>query len=246
MDILQFIGIIGIPAVALIVSSISYYKTNRMSKKVNSKDYEISENLKYELMQLIAVLKSLDSKAALSPGLNVKADYLPEINEISKLVISPSYLVFLRSIDNEKDRSWVDLNIHYLVIRGNEMSRSEVRQFSNRVLDLIKNTTSLKNTLNLDVFNLMKEFCDMKGAVPKYEEKEAKNDNEMFSLFLSYLRNNGVDDPDVNVFYGVVNGDEELLKQALNAGGNPNITDKAIIKKYKDLYLSFIEELKKK
>ena len=142
MSILGFIGQIAIPVLALLVSGFSFYLTNRMNKKVNKKDYEISENLKYELLQLIAALRALDAKAVISPHVNEKVDYSQELQVISNLRMSPGYLVFLHAIDNDKDRFWVDFNIQYLSIIGHKLPMQDIRMFSNRLLDLLKNKTN--------------------------------------------------------------------------------------------------------
>ena len=101
MTALDIIGQVALPSLALIVSGISFYLTNRMNKKVNKKDYEISENLKYEILKLIAALRSLDAKAVLSVHINQKIDYSPEIKIISDLRVSPGYLIFLHSINDD-------------------------------------------------------------------------------------------------------------------------------------------------
>ena len=89
-----------------------------MNRKVNRKDYEISENLKYELLRLVAALRSLDAKAVISPHVEGKMDYTQEIGVISELRMSPGYLVFLHSINNDDDRFWIDFNIQMLFFQG--------------------------------------------------------------------------------------------------------------------------------
>ena len=63
--ILDLISII-VSGFAIIISSYFAQIANRMNKKVNEKDYEISEQLKYDLLKLVATLRFYDSKAALS------------------------------------------------------------------------------------------------------------------------------------------------------------------------------------
>lgn len=240
MSTIEFISQIAVPALALVVSGLSFYLTNRMNKKVNRKDYEISENLKYELLRLVAALRSLDAKAVISPHVEGKMDYTQEIGVISELRMSPGYLVFLHSINNEDDRFWIDFNIQMLSITGNDLSMHEIRMFSNRILDIVKNKTNLKGILDLEMMELMKEFCEMKGAAPEYKEvKEEDAAEELFKAFVFHLVEEGNDDPDVLVWHAVLYDNTDLLKQALELGGRPNSTKRDIIDKYKDNFQKF-------
>lgn len=241
MNILEFIGQIAVPALALIVSGLSFYLTNRMNKKVNRKDYEISENLKYELLKLIAALRALDAKAVMSPHVNKTMDYSQEIQVISNLRMSPGYLVFLHSINNDDDRFWIDFNIQLLSVVGKEMSMQDIRKFSNRLLDLLKNKTNLQGILDLEVLDLMKEFCEMKGTAPEFNDNNSESSfDKKFKTYIEALVKQGNSDPDVLVWYGVLFSDTEILEKALKDGGRPNITQEEIIKKYKQVYDSIV------
>jgi hypothetical protein len=245
MSLLEIIGQIAVPALALIVSGVSFYLTNRMNRKVNRKDYEISENLKYELLRLIAALRSLDAKAVLSPHLKGKMDYSQEIKVISELRVSPGYLVFLHFITNDDDRFWIDFNIHFLSVEGNNMSMKDIRKFSNRIINILKNKTDLKGILDLEVLDLMKEICDMKGTAPQYEEEKVEDkEPPIFDSFINYLVSNGNSDPDVKVWYGVLYNNTEVLKQALDAGGNSKSTQQEIVDKYKSEFETFLQAVK--
>ena len=244
MSTIEFISQIAVPALALVVSGLSFYLTNRMNKKVNRKDYEISENLKYELLRLVAALRSLDAKAVISPHVEGKMDYTQEIGVISELRMSPGYLVFLHSINNDDDRFWIDFNIQMLSITGNDLSMHEIRMFSNRILNVVKNKTNLKGILDLEMIELMKEFCEMKGTAPEYKEvKEEDAADELFKAFVSHLVSEGNDDPDVLVWFAVLHDNTDLLKQALDSGGRPNSTRQDIIDKYKDDFQNFKDGL---
>lgn len=55
---------------------------------------------------------------------------------------------------------------------------------------------------------------------------------ELLKLKLQYLKDSGVVDPNIDLFLAVINNDTELLKIALEQGGDPNITDNDLLKKY--------------
>ena len=242
MNIIEFIGQIAVPVLALIVSGISFYLTNRMNKKVNKKDYEISENLKYEIMKLIAALRSMDAKAVLAPHFKQAMDYKQEIDILSKLQTSPGYLLFLHSVASDDDRMMLDLTMKMLVINGNAMNRQDIRISANRILDFIKNKTNFRDTLDVDVIALLDDLCDMRGTAPEFDESTVKQDNVKLKDFFEYLIKNGNTDPDVLLFYSIFVNDKELTEKAINLGASLNVTDKELIERYKKEYNAFCQK----
>lgn len=241
MNILQFTLQLTVSIIALIVSGVSFYLTNRMNKKVNKKDYEISENLKYELMKLIAALRFMDAKAALTVHFKQKMDYSREIDILADLQTSPGYLLFLKSIENDDERMLLDINMKMLVIDGNTISKDDIRSLTKRILYTIRNKTNLKGTLDIDVIALLNNFCTMRGAAPELSEKDKKPSaqSQVFCMFIQHLVEQGNTDPNVLLFYAVFTENEDLLSAALASGANPNTTDIELIKKYQKEYNDF-------
>lgn len=242
MNIIEFTGQIAVPVLALLVSGISFYLTNRMNKKVNKKDYEISENLKYEIMKLIAALRSMDAKAVLAPHFKQAMDYKQEIDILSQLQTSPGYLLFLHSVVNDDDRMMLDLAMKMLIINGNSMNRKDIRIFANRILSFIKNKTNFKDVLDIDVIALLDDLCDMRGTSPEFDESTVKQDNVKLKDFFEYLIKNGNTDPDVLLFYSIFVNDKELTEKAINLGASLNVTDKELIERYKKEYNAFCQK----
>ena len=242
MNIIEFTGQIAVPVLALLVSGISFYLTNRMNKKVNKKDYEISENLKYEIMKLIAALRSMDAKAVLAPHFKQAMDYKQEIDILSQLQTSPGYLLFLHSVANDDDRMMLDLAMKMLIINGNSMNRKDIRIFANRILNFIKNKTNFKDVLDIDVIALLDDLCDMRGTSPEFDESTVKQDNVKLKDFFEYLIKNGNTDPDVLLFYSIFVNDKELTEKAINLGASLNVTDKELIERYKKEYNAFCQK----
>lgn len=54
-----------------------------------------------------------------------------------------------------------------------------------------------------------------------------------FYQFLRALRDQGIKDPDVNLFIAVFEGNTEQLKQAIDQGANVNITDTELVARYR-------------
>lgn len=241
MDILQFTLQLTVSIIALIVSGVSFYLTNRMNKKVNKKDYEISENLKYELMKLIAALRSMDAKAVLTVHFKQKMDYSREIDILADLQTSPGYLLFLNSIENDDERMLLDTYMKILVIDGNTMSKDDIRILTNKILDSIRYKANLKATLDIDVIALLNDLCTMRGTAPELSEKDKKPSakSQMFSMFIQHLVEQGNTDPNVLLFYAVFTENKDLVDEAIASGANPNTRDIELIKKYQKEYDDF-------
>jgi hypothetical protein len=52
---------------------------------------------------------------------------------------------------------------------------------------------------------------------------------------LVWLRSQGINDPNVDVFYGVIIEDMEILKKGLEKGADPSVTKAQILSKYEQL-----------
>lgn len=72
------------------------------------------------------------------------------------------------------------------------------------------------------------------GAKPKSEST--------FPDFVTYLRAQGIKDPDVDLFWSVISGDKTIAQDALNRGAKLNVTETELISRYHDLWNKFNEE----
>ena len=59
-----------------------------------------------------------------------------------------------------------------------------------------------------------------------------------FYKVLRFLEENGRGDPNVSLFLGVLTGDTDLTKQAVDEGASINVTDNALI----NYHLGFLEK----
>ena len=57
---------------------------------------------------------------------------------------------------------------------------------------------------------------------------------ELFSKILKYLKEKGIDDPNIDMFLAVEKGDTAALHKAVENGADVNITDSELIQKYQD------------
>ena len=217
--------------IAIIVSCVSLIITTRMENKINSKEFEMAENIKYDIIHLIAVIRAIDAKVLLAPQVDQTVDLTPEIGELAKIRMNPSYMYFLASINDEEDRFWVQLNTNMLVVTGSSYQIYEIRLFCNRMLNLLKDYVDFDSANNVELNKLVPLICDMKGLT-EFEKK----DSQKFYQLLDSLHNQGIDDPDVDLFYAVIHNDTVLTQNALNRGANIKVKDYEIIEKYKEIY----------
>ena len=58
--------------------------------------------------------------------------------------------------------------------------------------------------------------------------------DELFERILRYLKEIGIDDPNIDLFLSVIEDDVDKARKALDNGANPNVTDYQIINRYQD------------
>ena len=100
MDIIEKIIL---PLIAIILSVIALICTNRLQRDISSKEYELSENLKSDILQFISVLQSIKSKSELGRNLSFPISFKEEQSTIANLLTTPGYLLIQNSINNKAD-----------------------------------------------------------------------------------------------------------------------------------------------
>lgn len=94
-----------------------------LTKQINSKEYQLNENLKETAVQIIAVVRSIDAKVALtldnnklSYGKDYKLEFSYEIKLLAGILSSPSYILFLKAIVDDELRYNMELYLQKLYI----------------------------------------------------------------------------------------------------------------------------------
>lgn len=212
---------------------------NMLTEKINSKEYQMSENLKYELLKVVADLKSIETKASIEHIMFMSMDYSKEVEDIKTLRTSPGYLLYLNSIGNEEYRQFLDLALLMLTHPTDAFTAEHRRGFSHYALDILRNKTNL-DSISTDVGVLVEELCDMEIVAPQYKTQEA---NGSLELFLKYLMDEKtINDVDVLFFFGRISNDTILLNQATKEGANTKITILEIIERYRTEYYQFAKD----
>lgn len=149
-----------------------------LTKQINSKEYQLKENLKETAVQIITVVRSIDAKAALALE-NEKStnkeeyhiDYSNEINLLSKILSSPSYIIFLKDIKEDEKRYYMEYYLHRLVLKISSKIEvadfSKIRSWARLILQQLNYYKVASHINNPELCRLIDELCVMKGVMTK-------------------------------------------------------------------------------
>lgn len=180
-------------------------KTNVLTERLNSKEYQISENLKFDLIELVAVLRAIDSKAMTALFVdNYEIDYSNELQMLKNIQTRPGYLVFLHSIESDRERKKVEIYVQNFIdyfLSSPTTSSTDIRQQVHKILDYIGNA-DLKGSLNMDFEDLLNDLCLTETVFHFRDEYVEVEHEERYCDFVRYLLHvKCYDDPDLEYFY---------------------------------------------
>ena len=229
---------------ALIFSGVASFYAIRYTIKVNSTEYQISENVKFELLKVVTELKSLDSKVMISPYIEGEVGFSQEMEAISNLRTSPGYMLILHSLQDDEDRHTMDANMVLLTYALQSRNYHTTRTCIYNILDVLKNKSNMELDKEIDIAKLVTEFCDMKILASEYKPEMTEKEM-LFYFFLEHLiQNEKNTDPDVRLYYAAYQHDMDEVYNATQAGANPKVTDLDIIERYSELYDRFVIDIK--
>lgn len=237
----------AISLVAIVLSYFSYKKSSQTAMKVSSKEHDISENLKYEVLKVISTIRALDTKATVGMSEKNGSDYSKEIEALIQLQLSPEYLLFLKSIKKDEDRLLMELRIRLLTQPS--MPEKSIREWTHLIKEALENQVNLDEMVKQivdDYHNnwnkLVKELCEMEGVFSIYNNLNDKIIHEINRVFLKYLVNDkAYNDPCVFFLYGIMINDVKMVKEAKERGVDESVTDNEIKQKYHTEYDEFLE-----
>lgn len=232
--------------VALILSWSSFHNSSNITKKINSVEFQISKEVRYQMIELVCVLRSIDTKAATAPHILEKMDYSEERVLLSKIQRSPSYHTYLLSIKDKDDRLLFDMRIRLLsesLLKSDSTSSYQIREWVHLILDDFEKGTALEEVMRMDYDNMLVNLCIMEGVYSAFTPMPDKPN--IIADFTEYLIvEKRVNDPDVLFLNGAYNNDAEIMQKALDAGANLRVTDEVLIEKYNTEYNEFLKNYK--
>jgi len=246
--------------IAIIISVISAGYSGFLSEKHSSSDYKARELVKSDTARLLATLRSFMHKGALSNTTKEKIDIEPEKEAISKFMNSQTGFAYYSWVDEKsaqaerdgkKGESWRVFFLYLSELANAENPYSASRRAADVELmfdDLTESDVAKIADFNADLIEAISKNSKnregnlvVKALVESQRERQKENNVNRFVKKLIYLKNIGIDDPNIDMFLATITGEESQLKKALEAGADPHTTDRALLKKYEKELKNYTE-----
>ena len=240
--------------IAILISLSSALYTGFLSEKLSSSDYKAKEQVKADTARLLSSLRSMMHKGALSSTTKDEIDISYEKNAISEFLTSQTGLAYYAWVDEKsseadaKGRTGELWRVFFLYLAElsnashpysaarraadveilfDQLTEEDISKISEFNSDLIKAIAN--NSKNRDGNVVVNAFFSSQ------KEVEEERSSENLSKKLRYLKSIGIDDPNIDLFLAVMGGDDNVdaAKAALEAGADVNMTDGALLEKYK-------------
>lgn len=229
-DIIQIIGIIAASAIAIW----ALIRTNQTAKQLASKEHELSEGLKADILQFVGVLSSIRYKVLLEPNLPNNVSFEDEISALKRIKLTSGY-VFLKYQMPKEDQKMFEIMIQLMTEQNNPLSRNMLDGYAESLVSIIRKLANNKE-LGEEILKIIKTMCEDELL----NETTPRIPNE-FERFVYYLIEKGITDPDVRLFHGVFENDVNIVSKALNDGADRRCTDRMIIERYRNDYNEFLK-----
>ena len=245
-----------ISTAAIIISIYSNNLVIKTTKEIATSEFRAVEQVKSDTVKLISAFRSLILKGVWATQ-GVKNQQIEhELQIIREFMLGTtglayhSWVAHKSKVAGEKPEQWRTfyLQMSRLVATKNAYDAATIASKLEDLItkldaqDFIKIASFLNDIPKLleDLRVSRKEDVLIRAFIEHTLEKEI--DPDIFQAFIAYLVSLKINDPDVETFYAVMENDRILLEKALKKGGNPNITDNEIIKRYDAEYKKFIQQ----
>lgn len=244
-----------ISAVIAILSAISSART---SYQVNGSGFKASQALLTDLVTLLAAIRSIAYKAALTRGGGSKT-LLPIETELAALrnfLTSTSGLALCLYAgkqgsagdpDDPIAGNWRTLQIELSRLSAVTVAAPEDVDLAG--WDALKIENTLSNLTRKSIKEMRNEINDLPNILSSMaitrrdnivlrafdeviKEHYAKNSDEYHIHQLHEIKDSGVEDPTLNLWLGLLEGDGPAVQDALANGGDQSVSLQDIIKKY--------------
>lgn len=180
-DIITVISII-ISIVAVYLSYNANKKHDKLTREINSADYQLKNNQKKEILELISVVRFINAKAIIAEE-NIKSknkeeyvlDYTNEINRLSQLLESPSFVLFLKSFDDSQHKYYMESFIHRLLLKiSSEIREEDYDKISSWSTLILQQIDFYKNFHidDLEIPKIIGDLCKVDGLLTHVNSKQ--------------------------------------------------------------------------
>jgi len=248
---------------ALLALFVSIY-TALVTERVATSGFQSAEKVKSDTASLMAALRGIMVKGALYSQLDKTTrddskssgyvDIAPEKTVIQGFIDSPTALAYYayaadRSKEareqGDKPEAWRTffLSLTDVLRTDNPYSAAKKAGELEKMFDAVSDRDLTEISSNLEdlpgsIKRVLQDrsYDPLIAAITSDDDQISKDD---FKAFIKYLKNQGVKDPDVDLFQGVFANDVNVVKDALAHGAKTSTTDVAIVNLYKDQWEKF-------
>lgn len=174
-------------------------QANKLALMISGKEHEMSESLKYEVLELVSVIKVIDSKIDYNEENNDKIDYSQEIETLKGIQLRPGYLLLLKAIDYNRDKSRIDRLMQRLT--SSMIQEQETRRLCQEILITISRVNldeiikQIRENYHNNWNEMVKELCLLSRF--SYNKKNMKS--RFDEAFYSFLKDEkGLALPNIN------------------------------------------------
>jgi hypothetical protein len=254
-----------IAVLALFISIYSAYVTQRVA----TSGFQSSEHVKSDTATLLATLRAIIIKGVLytqedkavrdDPGNPDYIDIRPEKAMLQTFLSSPTAIAYYAFVA-KKSRQATDagrqgeewrvffLRLGQLMSTANQYAAAQQAAHIEKMFDTLtdEDIEGMSEGLE-DLVGSIKSIMNERLHDPIFNVVVDKPGEQAIDAveFVKYLREHGVKDPDVDLFWSAGSGDLDLTKDALARGAKINITDSEIIARYPEQLKSYLNALQK-
>ncbi len=243
----------ALSAIAICVSIVAVYYSAEVAKQISSSDHYAVEQVKSNTARLYVSLMSIAEKWALdSQGDRYQFDVSGERKVLSDFVSSESAIAYRAWIDEndaELDSKWriffpmlahlsgpelLEMPFHYIVdilVLLESLTPTDVDnivEYNSDLVEVVSSGLTKNNTIIQAMINIRKGVA--KGDDPTTENEETRRLVELFT----WLKESGVNDPNINLWLGILNADIGLIEQARRNGAVLDVLPFEVIDQYRD------------
>ncbi len=246
--------------VAIIISVLVAFDARRTKYKFSTSDYRAQQQVKSDTAILLSSLRSIMYKGVLSLLTKNPVDISPEKKAISNFLMSPTSFAYSAWVNEQSDRSdeadkesesWrlfflylaeiSDMpDAHRAAMKAarieslfDQLTRKDIKRIADFNSDLAE---SIGNRVENWKGDLLSSFFD---PIRRESQEERKN----FHAKLQYLKESGINDPNIDLFLVVTSKEEDVdaARKALEAGADVTMTDRDLLNRYKDQLKGFTD-----
>lgn len=226
---------------SLLVSIASSMYGFTQNKKLQEFEHRTREDTKEDLVKLDTALKSIIIKSSYRNDMkNLGFDLEKKI--ISEFLLSPTWLAIEYLINQNNDKTMLHVELLLILNRQDgitigfaahnaekELSRIS-KQYQEELLNLKNNIYTMLPEISGDSVERLAQT-----AVSAVKDRITYSDEYVRDAFHYLKEEKGVKDPNIDLFLAVLDNNEDLLKQAIDAGGTLAADDKDLMRKYEKL-----------